>query len=71
MDEWGVREIPAATLLGFFSSVADSEGWVRPPADTTNAQKRSAALRALGPVDVSMMKVWLRQWGDWIPELRV
>ncbi|GKZ39695.1 hypothetical protein AbraIFM66950_000942 [Aspergillus brasiliensis] len=71
MDEWGLREIPAATLLGFFSSVADCEGWVRPPADTTNAQKRSAALRALGPVDVSMMEVWLRQWSDWIPELRV
>ncbi|GJP95963.1 acetyl-CoA synthetase-like protein [Aspergillus niger] len=66
-----LRKIPAASLLGFFTSLAESEGWIRPPADTTNAQKHSAALRALGPVDASLMKVWLRQWSDWIPELRV
>lgn len=71
LNEEALLEIPAASLLGFFRSLADSDGWIRPPADTANAQKHSAALRALGPVDVSLMKVWLQQWSDWIPELRV
>ncbi|PWY82419.1 NRPS-like enzyme [Aspergillus eucalypticola CBS 122712] len=71
LNEEALLEIPAASLLGFFRSLADSESWIRPPADTTNAQKHSAALRALGPVDAPLMKVWLQQWSDWIPELRI
>lgn len=71
LNEEILQDIPAASLLDFFRSLADSDGWIRPPADTTNSQKHSEALRALGPVDASLMKVWLRQWSDWIPELRV
>ncbi|GKZ57838.1 putative PKS/NRPS-like protein biosynthetic cluster [Aspergillus niger] len=71
LNEEVMQKIPAASLLGFFTSLAESEDWIRPPADSTNAQKHSAALRELGPVDASLMKVWLRQWSDWIPELRV
>ncbi|KAE8356048.1 NRPS-like enzyme [Aspergillus coremiiformis] len=65
-----LRDLPAAKLLGLYEMMAEAS-WVRPPAETTNAQKYSAAMRALGPVDVPMMELWLRQWKDWIPGLKI
>ncbi|PYI07705.1 NRPS-like enzyme [Aspergillus sclerotiicarbonarius CBS 121057] len=66
-----LRDLPAAQLLGFFSSLVEARGWMRPSVDTTRARRYSAAIRGLGPVDAELMKVWLRQWGGWIPGLRV
>ncbi|RAH43033.1 NRPS-like enzyme [Aspergillus brunneoviolaceus CBS 621.78] len=71
MAQTTLQDMPAASLMDFFAALANSQGWVRPPADTSNAQKYSAALRGLGPVDAPLMEVWLRQWKGWIPALHI
>ncbi|RAH82016.1 NRPS-like enzyme [Aspergillus japonicus CBS 114.51] len=71
LDQTTLKGLPAASLMDFFTVLANSRGWVRPVADTSNAQRYSAALRGLGPVDACLMDVWLRQWRGWIPGLHI
>lgn len=70
-DQDLLRRLPAAQLLDFFQGLVDQVDWTRPPAETSNSQKYSAAMRDLGPVDTPLVKVWLQQWKDSISGLSI
>ncbi|KAJ5745425.1 NRPS-like enzyme [Penicillium odoratum] len=68
-EDTDLTGLPAASLLDFFRMLAKQQNSPKPTLDHQNSRRDSEQLRALGPVDDQLMRVWLRQWKEWIPGL--
>jgi hypothetical protein len=54
---------PALKLLEFYKSLAQDNGVLSCPLELSKAIRASATMRALRPIDYSLLENWLRQWG--------
>lgn len=66
-----LRNLPAASLLGFFRTLVERQDEPKSIMSIANSQRDSATIRAMGSVDEKLMKVWLGQWKDWFPGLDI
>jgi len=57
-----IAEMPALKLLSFFRGLQDEGSVMSPVMDVRRAKEASATMRSLGPISVSLMQSWLRQW---------
>ncbi|KGO66718.1 Male sterility, NAD-binding [Penicillium italicum] len=64
-----IEQLPAIQLLDFFNMLLEQREQILPGIDGTNSSIASATFRGIGAVDENLMKIWLNQWKEWIPEI--
>jgi hypothetical protein len=62
LSEEGVVARPALKLMDFYRSLLSGEDALSSPIEFYRTKEASVTMRALGPVDETLMENWVKQW---------